>query len=80
MSDFKGRHFRGEIVRWAVRWCCRYVISYRDIEAMMTELRYSDQAESYPGSTSNAVRLRASLLNSTATRWIGSPRWRYLSA
>ena len=22
MSDFKGRHFRGEIVLWAVRWCC----------------------------------------------------------
>ena len=24
MSDFKGRHFRGEIVLWAVRWYCRY--------------------------------------------------------
>ena len=24
MSDFKGRHFEGEIVLWAVRWCCRY--------------------------------------------------------
>ena len=31
-------------------------------------------------STSNAARLRASLLNSTATRWIGWPRCRYLSA
>ena len=30
MSDFKGRHFRGEIVLWAVRWYCRYPISYRD--------------------------------------------------
>ena len=37
MSDFKGRHFRGEIVLWAVRWYCRYAISYRDLEAMMTE-------------------------------------------
>ena len=27
MSDFKGRHFRGEIVLWAVRWYCRYPIS-----------------------------------------------------
>ena len=36
MSDFKGRHFRGEIVLWAVRWYCRYPISYRDLEAMMT--------------------------------------------
>ena len=26
MSDFKGRHFGGEIVLWAVRWYCRYPI------------------------------------------------------
>ena len=37
MSDFKGRHFDGEIVLWAVRWYCRYPISYRDLETMMTE-------------------------------------------
>ena len=37
MSDFKGRHFRGEIVLWAVRWYCRYGISYRDLEQMMAE-------------------------------------------
>ena len=37
MSNFKGRHFGGEIVLWAVRWYCRYPISYRDLEAMMTE-------------------------------------------
>lgn len=24
MSEFKGRHFAGEIVLWAVRWYCRY--------------------------------------------------------
>ena len=35
MSDFKGRHFQGGIVLWAVRWCCRYAISYRDLEAMI---------------------------------------------
>ena len=23
MSDFKGRHFRGEIALWAMRWYCR---------------------------------------------------------
>ena len=28
MSEFKGRHFRGEIVLWAVRWYCRYAVSY----------------------------------------------------
>ena len=37
MNDFKGRHFRGEIVLWAVRCYCRYAVSYRDLEAMMTE-------------------------------------------
>jgi hypothetical protein len=37
MSAFKGRHFEGEMVLWAVRWYCRYGISYRDLEQMMTE-------------------------------------------
>ena len=37
MRDFKGRHFGGEIVLWAVRWYCRYPISYRDLETMIRE-------------------------------------------
>ena len=37
MSDFKGRHFEGETVLWAVRWYCRYGVSYRDLEQMMGE-------------------------------------------
>ena len=37
VNDFKGRHFGGEIVLWAVRWYCRYAVSYRDLESMMTE-------------------------------------------
>lgn len=37
MSDFKGRHFEGEIVLLAVRWYCRYGISYHDLEQMMAE-------------------------------------------
>ena len=37
MNDFKGRHFNGEVVLWAVRWYCRYGISYRDLETMMAE-------------------------------------------
>jgi len=37
MSDFKGRHFEGEIVLWAVRWYCRYGVSYRNLEHMMGE-------------------------------------------
>ena len=37
MSEFRGPHFRGEIVLWAVRWYCRYAVSYRNLEATMTE-------------------------------------------
>ena len=37
MNEFKGRHFRGEIVLWAVRWHCRYAISDRALKRVMTE-------------------------------------------
>ncbi len=37
LNDFKGRHFEGEIVLWAVHWSCRYPVSDRDLETMMTE-------------------------------------------
>ncbi len=35
--DFKWRHFRGEVILWAVRWYCRYGVSYRDLEEMLEE-------------------------------------------
>ena len=35
--DFKWRHFRGGIILWAVRWYCRYGVSYRDLEEMLEE-------------------------------------------
>jgi IS6 family transposase len=38
MAEFKWRHCEGEIILWAVRWYCRYGISYRDLEQMMGEL------------------------------------------
>jgi hypothetical protein len=31
MAVFRWRHFAGEIILWAVRWYCRYGISYRDL-------------------------------------------------
>ena len=34
MTDFKWRHFQGDVILWAVRWYCRYPISYRDLEEM----------------------------------------------
>jgi IS6 family transposase len=37
MNDFKGRHFRGEIILWAVRLYCKYGISYRELEEMLEE-------------------------------------------
>ena len=37
MAVFRWRHFTGEIILWAVRWYCRYGISYRELEEMMGE-------------------------------------------
>lgn len=37
MSDFKGRHYQGDIILGCVRWYCKYGISYRDLEEMMLE-------------------------------------------
>jgi hypothetical protein len=31
---FKGRHFKHDIISWAVRWSCKYGMSYRDLEEM----------------------------------------------
>ena len=36
-SDFKWRHFRGEIILWAVRWYCKYAVSYSNLEEMLCE-------------------------------------------
>ena len=37
MGDFIWRHFRGEVILWAVRWYCKYGISYRNLEEMLEE-------------------------------------------
>ena len=37
MSDFKWRHFQGALILWAVRWYCKYGISYRNLEEMLEE-------------------------------------------
>lgn len=36
-GDFKWRHFQGEIILWAVRWYCKYGMSYRELEDMLSE-------------------------------------------
>lgn len=37
MNVFKGRHFTGIIILWAVRWYCKYGISYRELKEMLAE-------------------------------------------
>jgi len=37
MGDFKWRHFQGDMILWAMRWYCRYGVSYRDLEQMIGE-------------------------------------------
>ncbi len=37
MTDFKWRHFAGEVILHGVRWYCKYGISYRDLEEMLAE-------------------------------------------
>ena len=39
MNPFKGRHFQRDIVLWAVRWYCKYGISYRELQEMLAETR-----------------------------------------
>ena len=36
-SPFKWRHFEPSLILFCVRWCCRYQLSYRDLEEMMRE-------------------------------------------
>ncbi len=37
MNVFKGRHFQRDIILWAVRWYCKYGISYREPQEMLAE-------------------------------------------
>lgn len=37
MTNFKWCHYQGQIILSYVRWHCKYGISYRNLEEMMTE-------------------------------------------
>ena len=37
MNHFKGRHFKYDIIIWAIRWYCKYGISYRELEEILGE-------------------------------------------
>ncbi len=43
MNPFKGRHFQRDIILWAVRWYCKYGISYRELQEMLAELERGDK-------------------------------------
>ena len=34
---FRGCRFPAVVILWAVRWYCRYGISYRDLKAMLAD-------------------------------------------
>ena len=52
MNPFHGRHFQGEIILWAVRWYCKYGISYRELQEMLAERGVNVDHEYLPlGST-----------------------------
>src|SRR3546814_6420470 len=42
-ADFKWRHFQGDVILWAVRWYCRYPISYRDLEEMLRSEEHTSE-------------------------------------
>lgn len=37
MNAFTGCHFTEIIILWAVRWYCKYGISYREFQEMLAE-------------------------------------------
>jgi hypothetical protein len=36
-GSFKGRHFTGELILWALRWYVAFPISYRDLALMLSD-------------------------------------------
>ena len=40
-SPFKWRHYAPDVILLCVRWYCRYQLSYRDLEEMVSERRLS---------------------------------------
>jgi hypothetical protein len=36
-GSFKGRHFTGEVILWALRWYLAFPISYRDLALMLSD-------------------------------------------
>ncbi|VGG38191.1 transposase for IS26 [Klebsiella quasipneumoniae] len=41
MNPFKGRHFQRDIILWAVRWYCKYGISYRELKQIFQRGKFT---------------------------------------
>lgn len=37
MNLFKSQHFQRDIILWAIRWYCKYGISYCELQEMLAE-------------------------------------------
>lgn len=74
MSEFKWRHFSGEIILQCVRWYCKYGISYRDLEEMMAER--GTQSITPPCIVGSSATPRSSRNASAGIRAIPSASWR----
>ncbi len=44
MNPFKGRHFQRDIILWAVRWYCKYGISYRELQEMGSDAQWNENS------------------------------------
>jgi IS6 family transposase len=73
MSEFKWRHFSGEIILQCVRWYCKYGISYRDLEEMMAER--GTQSITPPCIVGSSATPRSSRNASAGIRAIPSASW-----
>ena len=76
MTDFKRRHFQGDVILWAVRWYCRYPISYRDLEEMLAERGISvDHTTIYRWVQCYARRWRSGCAGSGGVALIRAGAW-----
>ena len=76
MTDFKWRHFQGDVILWAVRWYCRYPISYRDLEEMLAERGISvDHTTIYRWVQCYARRWRSGCAGSGGVALIRAGAW-----
>ncbi len=73
MNPFKGRHFQRDIILWAVRWYCKYGISYRELQEMLAERGVNVDHSTMPQSPGSFADYAGMLLS--AAGQFGSEMW-----